>query len=216
MITNNLKIILLLLILFLVSCGNEENSKKTTIISIIKEKNSRTYDSIEKGLLDQISSDKIDVNINFYELDNDDLSIIKTANNVRDDNSNIAIIIGENATLLSMNIIVPQSIIFAGSFDNLSLSSITKNKIQNNNITGVYVYLDITKYIKIISENDVKSIAYLYTKNSAMSANISTYITKYCSNENIVYYPLEIEKDFNLYNIENIIKLKDIDYMILA
>ncbi|PTY39135.1 ABC transporter substrate-binding protein [Brachyspira hampsonii] len=216
MITNNLKIILLLLILFLVSCRNEEKSQKTTIISIIKEKNSRRYNSIEKGLLDQISSDKIEVQINFYELDNDDLSIIRTANNVRDDNSSIAVIIGENATLLSMNIIVPQSIVFAGSFDNLSLSNISRNEIQNNNITGVYVNLDITEYIKIISENKVKSIAYLYTKNSVMSANISKYITKYCSNENIVYYPLEIEKDFNSYDIENIIKFKDIDYMILA
>ncbi len=213
---NNLKIILLLLILFLTSCSDEDNSKRKTIISIIKEKNSRKYDSIEKGLLDQISSDKMDIQINFYTLDNDDLSIIKTANNVRDDNSSIAIIIGENTTLLSMNIIVPQTILFAGCFDNLSLSNIAKNKIQNNNITGVYVDLDITKYIKIISEDNVKSIGYLYTKHSVMSDNISKHIKRYCSNENIVYYPLEIEKDFNSYDIENIIKSKNIDYIILA
>ena len=202
--------------LFAVSCRNEESSKKTTIISIIKEKNTRRYNSIEKGLLDQINSDGMDVHINFYSLDNDDLSIIRTANNVRDDNSSIAIVIGENATLLSMNIIVPQSIIFAGCFDNLSLSNIAKNKIQNNNITGVYVDLDVTKYIGTISENNVQSIAYLYTKNSAMSANTSKHITQYCNNANIKYYPLEIEKDFNSHDIENIIKHKDIDYMILA
>ena len=216
MTNNNLKTILLLLIFLLVSCRNEDNSNQTTIVSIIKEKNSRKYDSIEKGLLDQINSDGIDVHINFYSLDNDELSIIRTANNVRDDNSSIAIVIGENATLLSMNIIVPQSIIFAGCFDNLSLSNIAKNKIQNNNITGVYVDLDVTKYIGTISENNVQSIAYLYTKNSAMSANTSKHITQYCNNANIKYYPLEIEKDFNSHDIENIIKHKDIDYMILA
>ena len=49
-----------------------------------------------------------------------------------------------------------------------------------------------------------------------MSDNISKHIKRYCSNENIVYYPLEIEKDFNSYDIENIIKSKNIDYIILA
>ena len=97
----------------------------------------------------------MDVYINFYSLDNDELSIIRTANNVRDDNSSIAIVIGENATLLSMNIIVPQTIIFAGCFDDLSISNINRNRIQNNNITGVYVNLDITKYIKMISDKYV-------------------------------------------------------------
>ena len=202
--------------LFSVSCSNEDNSKKATIVSIIKEKNSRKYDSIEKGLLDQISSDKIDVQINFYTLDNSDLSIIRTANNVRDDNSSIAIVIGENATLLSMNIIVPQSIIFAGCFDDLSLSNIARNKIQNNNITGVYANLDITKYIKIISEEEIKSIAYLYTRNSIMSANISKYIKKYCIEENLIYYPLEIDENLNSYDLENVLKTKNIDYLILA
>lgn len=121
MMINQLKIIFFILIFFAVSCSYEESSKKTTIISVIKEKNTRKYNSIEKGLLDQINSDGMDVYINFYSLDNDELSIIRTANNVRDDNSSIAIVIGENATLLSMNIIVPQTIIFAGCFDDLSI-----------------------------------------------------------------------------------------------
>ncbi|CRF35155.1 hypothetical protein BRSU_2469 [Brachyspira suanatina] len=213
---NQLKIILLLLMIFAISCRNKENSNNTTIVSIIKEKNTRRYESIEKGLLDQMNSDKMDVQINFYTLDNDDLSIIRTANNVRDDNSSIAIIIGENATLLSMNIIVPQTIVFAGCFDDLSLSNIVRNRIQNNNITGVYINLDITKYIKMISDKNVDSIAYLYTKNSEMSANISKYIMRYCSNENITYYPLIIDEDLNTFEIENTSKSKDIDYLILA
>ncbi|WP_245158102.1 ABC transporter substrate-binding protein [Brachyspira suanatina] len=202
--------------IFAISCRNKENSNNTTIVSIIKEKNTRRYESIEKGLLDQMNSDKMDVQINFYTLDNDDLSIIRTANNVRDDNSSIAIIIGENATLLSMNIIVPQTIVFAGCFDDLSLSNIVRNRIQNNNITGVYINLDITKYIKMISDKNVDSIAYLYTKNSEMSANISKYIMRYCSNENITYYPLIIDEDLNTFEIENTSKSKDIDYLILA
>ena len=143
----------------------------------------RNYDAIEKGLLDQIALDKLDIQINFYSLDSDDLSIIRTANNVRDDNSTIAIVIGENATLLSMNIIVPQSIIFAGCFDDLSLENIAKNKIQNNNITGVYGNLDITKYIKIISEKNIESLAYLYTRNSIMSANVSKYLMNNAMNQ---------------------------------
>lgn len=216
MMINRLKIIFFILMLFAVSCRNEESSKKTTIISIIKEKNTRRYNSIEKGLLDQINSDGMDVHINFYSLDNDELSIIRTANNVRDDNSSIAIVIGENATLLSMNIIVPQTIVFAGCFDNLSLSNIAKNKIQNNNITGVYVNLDITKYIKMISDKDIHNVAYLYTKNSEMSANISKYISRYCSNENIAYHPLIIDGNLDSNDIENIIKSKNIDYLILA
>lgn len=213
---NQLKIILLILTLFAVSCSNEESSKNTTIVSIIKEKNTRRYNAIEKGLLDQIHSDKMDVQINFYTLGNDDLSTIKTANNVRDDNSSIAIVIGENATLLSMNIIVPQTIVFAGCFDDLSLSNIARNRIQNNNITGVYINLDITKYVKIISEKEVNSIGYLYTKNSEMSANISKYIMKYCSNENMTYYPLVIGENLNTLDIENTLKSRNIDYLILA
>ena len=126
------------------------------------------------------------------------------------------IVIGENATLLSMNIIVPQTIVFAGCFDNLSLSNIAKNKIQNNNITGVYVNLDITKYIKMISDKDIHNVAYLYTKNSEMSANISKYISRYCSNENIAYHPLIIDGNLDSNDIENIIKSKNIDYLILA
>lgn len=213
---NQLKIIFFILIFFAVSCRDEESSKKTTIISVIKEKNTRRYNSIEKGLIDQINSDGMDVYINFYSLDSDELSIIRTANNVRDDNSSIAIIIGENATLLSMNIIVPQSIIFSGCFDDLSISNINRNRIQNNNITGVYVNLDITKYIKMISDKDVDNIAYLYTKNSEMSANISRYISRYCRNENITYHPLIIEGNLDSTDIENNIKSKDIDYIILA
>ncbi|AEM23478.1 hypothetical protein Bint_2884 [Brachyspira intermedia PWS/A] len=216
MMINQLKIIFFILIFFVISCSDEESSKETTIISIIKEKNTRRYNSIEKGLLDQINSDGMDVQINFYSLDNDELSIIRTANNVRDDNSSIAIVIGENATLLSMNIIVPQTIIFAGCFDDLSVSNINRNNIQNNNITGVYINLDITKYIKIISDKNVANIAYLYTKNSEMSANISKYIARYCRNENIIYYPLIIDDNLNSHNLEDAIKSKDIDYLILA
>ena len=126
------------------------------------------------------------------------------------------IVIGENATLLSMNIIVPQTIIFAGCFDDLSISNINRNRIQNNNITGVYVNLDITKYIKMISDKYVDNIAYLYTKNSEMSANISKYIGRYCRNENITYHPLIIDGNLDSIDIENNIKSKNIDYIILA
>ena len=216
MMINQLKIIFFILIFLAVSCSDEESLKKTTIISVIKEKNTRKYNSIEKGLLDQINSDGMDVYINFYSLDNDELSIIRTANNVRDDNSSIAIVIGENATLLSMNIIVPQTIIFSGCFDDLSISNINRNRIQNNNITGVYVNLDITKYIKMISDKYVDNIAYLYTKNSEMSANISKYIGRYCRNENITYHPLIIDGNLDSIDIENNIKSKNIDYIILA
>ncbi|MEI0495006.1 ABC transporter substrate binding protein [Brachyspira intermedia] len=216
MIINQLKIIFFILIFFAVSCSDEESSKKTTIISIIKEKNTRKYNSIEKGLLDQINLDGMDVHINFYPLDNDESSIISTANNVRDDNSSIAIVIGENATLLSMNIIVPQTIIFAGCFDDLSISNINRNRLQNNNITGVYVNLDITKYIKMISDKYVDNIAYLYTKNSEMSANISRYISRYCRKENIKYHPLIIDVNLDSTEMENNIKSKGIDYIILA
>lgn len=216
MMINQLKIIFFILIFFVVSCSDEESIKETTIISIIKEKNTRRYNFIEKGLLDQINSDGMDVQINFYSLDNDELSIIRTANNVRDDNSSIAIVIGENATLLSMNIIVPQTIIFAGCFDDLSVSNINRNNIQNNNITGVYINLDITKYIKMISDKNIYNIAYLYTKNSEMSANISKYISRYCHNENIIYHPLIIDDNLNSHNLEDAIKSKDIDYLILA
>ncbi|MDA1467297.1 hypothetical protein OGZ02_00220 [Brachyspira hyodysenteriae] len=58
----------------------------------------------------------------------------------------------------------PQSILFAGCFDNLSLSSIEKVRVQNNNITGVYGNLDITKYLKRISESDVNSLAICIVK----------------------------------------------------
>ena len=207
---------LLLFILFILSCNNEENLEKTTIVSLIKEENSRNYNSIEKGLLDQISLDKLNVKINFYTLDGDDSTTIQIANNVRDDNSTIAIVIGENATLVSMNIIVPQSIIFAGYFDNLSISNIYKSKIQNNNITGVYGSLDITKYLKIISDKNINSFAYLHTKHSTISTYVSEYIKKYCSNENIRYYSLEVEENYNSHDIENMIKGKNIDYLFLA
>ena len=193
---------LLLFILFILSCNNEENLEKTTIVSLIKEENSRNYNSIEKGLLDQISLDKLNVKINFYTLDGDDSTTIQIANNVRDDNSTIAIVIGENATLVSMNIIVPQSIIFAGYFDNLSISNIYKSKIQNNNITGVYGSLDITKYLKRISDKNINSFAYLHTKHSTISTYVSEYIKKYCSNENIRYYSLEVEENYNSHDIE--------------
>ena len=216
MMINQLKIIFFILIFFAVSCSNEESSKKSTIISIIKEKNTRRYNSIEKGLLDQINSEGMDVHINFYPLDNDESSIIRTANNVRDDNSSIAIIIGENATLLSMNIIVPQTIVFAGCFDDLSISNINRNRLQNNNITGVYVNLDITKYIKMISDKEIDNIAYLYTKNSEMSANISRDIGRYCRNENIKYHPFIIDGDLDSIEMENNIKSREIDYIILA
>ena len=128
---NPIKYFLLLLLLLVISCSDEESSNKTFIISLIKEENDKKFNSLEKGLLDQISLDKLNVKINFYTSNGDDSSIIQIANNVRDDNSTIAIVLGENATLLSMNIIVPQSIVFAGSFNHISLSSIEKNKIQN-------------------------------------------------------------------------------------
>ena len=121
------------LILF-ASCNNEESYNDKVIVSIIKESNTRNFNSIEKGLLDQINLDKLDVHINFYTSDGSDTSAIEIANKVRDDNSTIAIVIGENATLVSMNVIVPQSIIFAGCFDYISLESIKRSKIQNNNI----------------------------------------------------------------------------------
>lgn len=214
MMINRLKIFLL--ILFAISCSNENKSYENIVVSIIKEKNNRNYNSIEKGLLDQVGLNKLNVQFNFYTLNDDELSTIEVANNVRNDNSNIAIIIGENATLLSMNIIVPQSIIFAGCFDNLSLSNIYRSKIQNNNITGVYAELDVIKYINRISNNETKSLAYLYTKNLRTSIYMSDYIKRYCSNENIEYYPLEIEANNNSYDIENSIKSKKIDYLLLA
>ena len=71
------------------------------IISIIKENNTRKFDSIEKGFLDQIHLDNLDVHINFYTSNGDDLSIIEIANKVRNDNSTIAVVMGENAALVS-------------------------------------------------------------------------------------------------------------------
>ncbi|WP_300369130.1 ABC transporter substrate binding protein [Brachyspira sp.] len=212
------RLFLLLSILFIISCNNnEENLDKPTIISIIKEENSRNYNAIEKGLLDQVNLDKLNIKINFYTLDGNESTTIQIANNVRDDNSTIAIVIGENVTLVSMNVIVPQSIIFAGFFDNLSISNIYKSKIQNNNITGVYGNLDITKYIKKISNKEINSFAYLYTRASTVSGHISEHIAQYCHNENIKYYPLEIiGENYNSYDIENMIKSKNIDYLFLA
>ena len=47
------------LILF-ASCNNEESYNDKVIVSIIKESNTRNFNSIEKGLLDQINLDKLD------------------------------------------------------------------------------------------------------------------------------------------------------------
>ena len=205
-----------ILLFILVSCVSEDYGDKPVIVSIIKEENSKKFNAIEKGLIDQISLDKLNVKINFYTSNGDDASIIEIANNVREDNSSIAVVIGEEAVLLSMNIIVPQSILFAGCFDNLSLSAIEKGRVQNNNITGVYGNLDITKYLKIISESSVNSLGYLYSKNSEVSENISEYLAKYCSNENIHYYPIPAESDYTVNDIENIISSLDIDYLFTA
>ena len=205
-----------ILLFILVSCVSEDYGDKPVIVSIIKEENSKKFNAIEKGLIDQISLDKLNVKINFYTSKGDDASIIEIANNVREDNSSIAVVIGEEAVLLSMNIIVPQSILFAGCFDNLSLASIEKSRVQNNNITGVYGNLDITKYLKIISESGVNSLGYLYSKNSEVSENISEYLAKYCSNESINYYPIALEADYTINDIENIISSLDIDYLFIA
>ena len=203
------------LILF-ASCNNEESYNDKVIVSIIKESNTRNFNSIEKGLLDQINLDKLDVHINFYTSDGSDTSAIEIANKVRDDNSTIAIVIGENAALVSMNVIVPQSIIFAGCFDYISLESIKRSKIQNNNITGVYGVLDITKYLNIISTGGLRNLGYLYSKHSRISAHVSEELMDYCSENNINYYPLIIEEDYDINNIERIISSKNIDYLYLA
>lgn len=213
---NPIKYFLLLLLLLVISCSDEESSNKTFIISLIKEENDKKFNSLEKGLLDQISLDKLNVKINFYTSNGDDSSIIQIANNVRDDNSTIAIVLGENATLLSMNIIVPQSIVFAGSFNHISLSSIEKNKIQNNNITGVYVDLDITEYLKIISDKEIKSLGYLHTGESRISSHISEDLQKYCSNENISYYPMIVQDGYTINDIEKVITSEKIDYLFIA
>lgn len=212
--------ILFTILLFSISCFKEDSSNNKIIISIIKEDNEQKFNSIEKGLLDQISADDLNISINFYTSNGEDASIIQIANNVRDDNSTIAVLIGENSVLMAMNIIVPQSILFAGCFDHISLASIRKSKIQNNNITGVYKDLDITKYIKIISENSINSIGYLHTKSSYISMHISDDIKRYCNKENIHYYPILIDDNASINDIENIIKQtmeeKKIDYLILS
>lgn len=213
---NPIKYFLLLFLLVIISCSNEESSNKTFIVSLIKEENDKKFNSLEKGLLDQISLDKLNVKLNFYTSNGDDASIIQIANNVRDDNSTIAIVLGENTTLLSMNIIVPQSIVFAGCFNHISLSSINKNKIQNNNITGVYVDLDMTKYLKIISDKDIKSLGYLYIGDSRISSHISGDLEKYCKDENIIYHPMEIKDSYTINDIEAVITSKEIDYLFIA
>ena len=202
--------------LIFVSCTDEESLGDKVIISIIKENNTKKFDSIEKGFLDQIHLDKLDVHINFYTSNGDDLSIIEIANKVRDDNSTIAIVMGENAALVSMNVIVPQSIIFAGCLDPHSLESIKRSKIQNNNITGVYGVLDITKYLDIISTKKVSSFAYLYSKHSRISPHVSDELMNYCSNSNINYYPLIIKEDDDINDVERMITSKNIDYLYLA
>lgn len=206
---------LFLFILF-ASCNNEESHNDKVVVSIIKESNTRNFNSIEKGLLDQIHLDKLDVHINFYTSDGSDTSAIEIANKVRNDNSTIAIVIGENATLVSMNVIVPQSIIFAGCFDYISLESIKRSKIQNNNITGVYGILDITKYLNIISADGLRNLGYLHSKYSRISSHISEELMDYCSRNNINYYPLIIEEDYDINDIERIIVSKNIDYLYLA
>ena len=202
--------------LFFVSCTDEESFGDKVIISIIKENNTRKFDSIEKGFLDQIHLDNLDVHINFYTSNGDDLSIIEIANKVRNDNSTIAIVIGENTTLVSMNVIVPQSIIFAGCFDYISLESIKRSKIQNNNITGVYGVLDITKYLNMISTDRLRNLGYLHSKHSRISAHVSEELMDYCSENSINYYPLIIEEDYDINDIERIISSKNIDYLYLA
>ncbi|WP_297297774.1 ABC transporter substrate binding protein [uncultured Brachyspira sp.] len=213
---NPIKYLLLSLLLLVISCSDEESSNKTFIVSLIKEENDKKFNSLEKGLLDQISLDKLNVKINFYTSNGDDSSIIQIANNVRDDNSTIAIVLGENATLLSMNIIVPQSIVFAGSFNHISLSSIEKNKIQNNNITGVYVDLDITEYLKIISDKEIKSLGYLHTGESRISSHISEDLQRYCNSENISYYPMLVNETYTINDIEKVITSAKIDYLFIA
>ncbi len=207
----------LLYILFsAVCCSNEEHSEIPAAISIIKEDDSRNYNSVEKGFLDQASLDKLNLQINFYTLDRDDLSLIRAANNSVNDNSLVTIIIGENAVLLSMNIIVPQAIIFAGCFDDLSLSNIERSKMQNNNITGVYGDLDITKYIKNISSGNINKLGYLYMKKSRISSYMSEYIAEYCIKENIAFYPFEIEENSSSSDMEKIIGREKLDYILLA
>lgn len=210
-------IVFLLLFIFFVSCNNEESFNDKVIVSIIKEDNTRNFNSIEKGFLDQIRLEKLDdIQINFYTSNGDDLSTIKIANKVRDDNSTIAVIIGENATLVSMNVIVPQSIIFAGCFDHVSLESIRRSKIINNNITGVYGILDITKYLDIISTKNFDNFAYLYSSHSIVSSYVSEKLMNYCSEKNINYYPLIIDDNHDINDIERVITSKNIDYLYLA
>ena len=55
-----------ILLFILVSCVSEDYGDKPVIVSIIKEENSKKFNAIEKGLIDQISLDKLNVKINFY------------------------------------------------------------------------------------------------------------------------------------------------------
>lgn len=191
----------LCLSLLFISCGNNTTSHSTVVISILKSKESVQFNAIEHGILDELSSKDLNVSINRYVSDNTEVSIIELANKIKEDNSVVAVTIGRDATLLSMNVIVPQLIVFTGITDESSLKDIKKSRDQNNNITGIYSILDPKPYLTGMSRlSNIKSLAYVYLYSSYASQYISDTIMDYCKTHNIKYFPYPIK---NVYDMQN-------------
>lgn len=211
-----LKKLFIISLLFIFSCGKNVTDNSSISVSILKSKENTPYNAIEHGIIDELSSKNIKIAINQYVSDSSEISTIELANKIKEDNSSIAISIGRTATLLSMNIIVPQLIVFTGIIDNKTLDSIIKNKFQNNNITGVYSILDIKPYIKDISAiSNVKSFGYIYLDSSLTSKYISDSIRNYCMENNIEYFSYPIR---NIYDIQSELDFdnKKIDLLYIA
>ena len=199
----NLFTLLLCFTAFLsLSCKKDDTANNLDKITIIKYEDSKIYDKVEMGIIDQLNTSGIKLDIINYNAKENEESLISALNEAKRKEPLAVVTISETATMTALNLLKTNNTIFFGIFNVDEINKIYRYNNKNNNIRGLYKVENIKPYINIIKTtlNKVKTIGYLYNINNTNSIEKSKYLRNAFIEEGFEYISLPIITESDITN----------------
>lgn len=208
-------IYILFLVCFSFSCSKKEDSFNKNRITIIKYEHSKLVNSIEEGLIDELYYLNIDdIDIVSYTGNGTEEDAIRILTIAKHNNSKVIVTISREATLLALNILETNKILFAGYFSVEEANQIYRHNNLYGNVKGIYKVGDANLYVeKLTKLLDMNSIGYMYRVDSIGSLARVPLVKNMASNLNITYYDFPILRASSITNTSTFTNYKNIDVL---
>ena len=199
---NQFTLLLCLTAFLSLSCKKDETTSNLDKVVIIKYEQSKIYDKVEMGIIDQLNTSGIKLDIINYNAKGSEESLISALNEAKKQQPLAVLTISEIATMTALNLLKTNNTIFFGIFNVDEINKIYRYNNKNNNIRGLYKVKNIKPYIKKMKNilNNVESVGYLYNINTVDSIEKSRHLRNAFIEEGLEYRSLPIITESDITN----------------